>query len=406
MSTNRNKDAPATRRYAAVAAGMLCAALASGGALGQTAFGAATSLVFPVVASTATFTGHVTLYNPNGADITVHLDYFDANNTAVPGPKTCADVVIPATQSVQFSLGDKCTLEPGGHFGPLVVSDAAGTNAVLGYSRTENAAGAGFSIEGFPAANFTSAVSHVSGLKTSSVAPGYQTNCFVASLEGAVTYDLTLVDGSTGAQIGNTISGSLNALEEVRYLDVFTAAGAPPGEYANVRADFTRTSPSALKLVGFCTVQDNASFGADFRIAKDVSLAVVQPPLTSNWQGTLNSLGSNQNTWTFLGPVANGIVLVSQATITANGQGAFAVNAGTKSISVGVCYQDQTGPGPLVPMGTATPATATTTPQDVFASGSATVPAGTYNVGLCALNPGTGPVNKNGNTLGLVTVSP
>ena len=148
MSTNRNKDAPATRRYAAVAAGMLCAALASGGALGQTAFGAATSLVFPVVASTATFTGHVTLYNPNGADITVHLDYFDANNTAVPGPKTCADVVIPATQSVQFALGDKCTLEPGGHFGPLVVSDAAGTNAVLGYSRTENTAGAGFSIEG------------------------------------------------------------------------------------------------------------------------------------------------------------------------------------------------------------------------------------------------------------------
>ena len=34
------------------------------------------------------------------------------------------------------------------------------------------------------------------------------------------------------------------------------------------------------------------------------------------------------------------------------------------------------------------------------------VPAGTYNVGLCAINPGTGPVNKNGNTIGLVTVTP
>ena len=41
------------------------------------------------------------------------------------------------------------------------------------------------------------------------------------------------------------------SLEEVRYLDVSSPAGAPPGEYANVRADFTRTSPSALKLVGY-----------------------------------------------------------------------------------------------------------------------------------------------------------
>jgi hypothetical protein len=33
------------------------------------------------------------------------------------------------------------------------------------------------------------------------------------------------------------------------------------------------------------------------------------------------------------------------------------------------------------------------------------VPAATYNVGLCAINPGLNPVNKNGNTIGVVAVS-
>jgi hypothetical protein len=51
---------------------------------------------------------------------------------------------------------------------------------------------------------------------------------------------------------------------------VFAAAGAAPGDHTNVRAQFTRTSAETLDLIGFCTVQDNTSFGADFRIAKSI----------------------------------------------------------------------------------------------------------------------------------------
>jgi len=49
--------------------------------------------------------------------------------------------------------------------------------------------------------------------------------------------------------------------------------------------------------------------------------------------------------------------------------------------------------------------TATSTLTVRFATGSASLPAGTYNVGLCATNPSIGPVQKNGNTVGVVTVT-
>lgn len=56
------------RRCGLAVAAALCAAMASGAAFGQTAFGASSTVVFPVVASTGTFTGKVTVYNPNAAD--------------------------------------------------------------------------------------------------------------------------------------------------------------------------------------------------------------------------------------------------------------------------------------------------------------------------------------------------
>ena len=247
---------------------LACCMLASGSGLAQTALGSSTAIVFPVVASTSTFTGRVTLFNPNGSDITVGLDYFDADNLPSPGAKVCADIAVPANRSVQFSLATQCTLDPGSHFGLLVASDNAGTSAFYGYSRTDNSAGAGFSIEGFPLANFATATSNATGLMSVAAAPTYQTNCFVGSLADPLGYDLKLFDGATGAQIGTTVSGNLNAFSQIRYLDVFAAAGAPAGDYTNVRAEFSRTSVGTQAMIGFCTVQDNVSFGADFRIAK------------------------------------------------------------------------------------------------------------------------------------------
>ena len=143
-----------------------------------------------------------------------------------------------------------------------------GYNAFFGYSRTDNTAGAGFSVEGFPLANFSSNTSNATGLTRVAAAPTFQTNCFVESLAGPINYDLALFDGTTGAQIGTTLRGTLGPFAQFRYLDVFAAAGAAPGDHTNVRAQFTRTSAETLDLIGFCTVQDNTSFGADFRIAK------------------------------------------------------------------------------------------------------------------------------------------
>jgi hypothetical protein len=98
--------------------------------------------------------------------------------------------------------------------------------------------------------------------------PAYQTNCFVATLGDAVSYELRLFDGATNTQLGSTLSGSLAAFQQFRYLDVFAAAGVAAGNKTNVRAQFTNLTGNNKKLIGFCTVQENTTFSADFRIAK------------------------------------------------------------------------------------------------------------------------------------------
>ena len=159
----------------------------------------------------------------------------------------------------------------GGNFGLLVLAEATGTQRFYGYARTQNPQGIGFSTEGFPIENFNDQLQHATGLKrvaASGGLPAYQTNCFVASLGDAVSYQLQLYNGASGTQIGSTLSGSLQPWQQYRYLDVFSAVGAPSGDVTDVRAQFTNLTGTNKKLIGFCTVQDNTSFSADFRIAK------------------------------------------------------------------------------------------------------------------------------------------
>ena len=112
---------------------------------------------------------------------------------------------------------------------------------------------------------------------------------------------MKLFDGATGAQIGSTVSGALNAFEQIRYLDVFSpsVANAPAAtDFSNVRAEFTRTSDGEQQMAAFCTVQDNATFGADFRIAKAVTPTPPPPPpppvgtlvLANTWHGDIASV--------------------------------------------------------------------------------------------------------------------
>jgi hypothetical protein len=60
-----------------------------------------------------------------------------------------------------------------------------------------------------------------------------------------------------------------------RYLDIYAASGAPAGDHDNTTVTFQKLQAEqfANTLIAFCTVQDNTSFGADFRIAKTVNEA-------------------------------------------------------------------------------------------------------------------------------------
>ena len=403
-----------------IAAAVICGALGATPAVAQTAFASSTTIVFPVVASTATFTTTVTLYNPNGSDVTVGLDYFDAINQAAPttsGQKPCNDVVVPANGSVAFTVASQCTLGAGvSHFGPLVASDNAGVSQIFGYSRTENNASAGFSIEGFPSADLTTDTTNVIGLRGStSPSPVYQSNCFVTAQADAITYDMKLFDGATGAQIGSTVSGALNGFEQIRYLDVFSSgvANAPAAtDFSNVRAEFTRTSDGEQQMAAFCTVQDNATFGADFRIAKAVTPTPPPPPpppvgtlvLANTWHGDIASVVHGLPL-AFIGSTTQ-VTLAAPNGLAAYGGGWFRKqSAGPGTLQLGVCYQDTSGPGPVTLMGSTTTEAVNGSLAYKSAAGSVgSVPAGTYDVGLCGQNTGSNAINKNLHTSGFVFI--
>jgi hypothetical protein len=118
------------------------------------------------------------------------------------------------------------------------------------------------------------------------------------------------------------------------------------------------------------------------------------------------TLNANQATYIFVGPTAT-VVLPGASSVAAYGSGWFArTTAGAVTISVGVCSQDQSGPGPITLMPPATSASVSNSDVAVLAAGSASLPAGTYNVGLCAVNNNNVAINKNGNTTGFVFVTP
>ncbi len=238
----------------------------------QTTAGIGMTVVFPVTAQTASFASEVTLFNPGPNALTASVKFYEANNSATPGLKTCSDVTIAAVRSAQIKLSTQCTLTAASHFGLLVVADKASPQShnFYGYMRVQNPQGIGFSVEGFPLEDFSNQVADVIGLKRQAASPGYQTNCFVGSLDQPVSYSVKLFNGFSGSQIGSTVTGSLTAFQQIRYLDIFGASGvnAPAGDQFNVRAEFTQASGGTANLIGFCTVQDNTSFGADFRVAK------------------------------------------------------------------------------------------------------------------------------------------
>lgn len=248
------------------------ALLASGAMVrAQTTAGAGTVIVVPLVSHSTSFKTEIFVRNPNMVDITLNVRFYDTLLLPAPGQRPCSQFVVPAGRTLSFTLDAQCTFNvANSHFGMVVLDDSANPklNVFYAFARIQNPSGIGFSAEGFPAGNFSGSNSDVVGLKRQGAAPGYQTNCFVGALGEAVAYSITLFDGATDAAVGSAVTGSLVPYQTVRYLDIFAAAGASAGDHLNVRARFSTSTANFPALVGFCTVQENNTFGADFRIAK------------------------------------------------------------------------------------------------------------------------------------------
>lgn len=282
------------RKLERLATLILISALTYAGGVGaQTSAGAGTVLLLPLIADITAGTKWVStifVQNPNPNPITVSVTYYFSDNQGTVGIQgtslACTPLSVPANAAVTFDPATQCPLStlpsPGNTnvFGSLVLADATSTyatNVFLAYSRVakpsgESGAGNGFSVEGFPVGNFSSATSDVIGLQRSSETPvpNFLSNCFVAALNEQVDYSITLRQGETGALLGTyPQSGpplTLAPYHNVRIFDVITAAGLPAGNYSNVRATFTNQDGSAM--IGYCTVESTTAGSADFRLAK------------------------------------------------------------------------------------------------------------------------------------------
>ena len=262
---------------ALLGAALLLPALAAA----QTTDGYHSIQVFPAVGDSASFTQRFNLHNNNDYSIVLRVNYYPALGTGVA--MTCPNVFINlASERVFTSLRALCPALPlTSQYGFVVLTDqtvgSPGINTFSGFSRVSNPQGAGFTVEAFAANQFNSAALQVTGLRKLAAtpsSPAYQTNCFFGNMPlfdpgnipASTNVHYTLHD-KFGFQIG---SGDVPLMpgQFTRLLDIFGAAGAPAVDTddAMLRVNFVTVSQAGL--IAFCTVQDNTSYGADFRIAK------------------------------------------------------------------------------------------------------------------------------------------
>jgi hypothetical protein len=264
-------------RHAAIAAFLIVGSAVALPAAAQSTDGYSAIQVFPVVVDTASFVQRFNFHNNNGIVISLTPKYFPANGTTAT-PITCPSVSLPpGSSTVVSSLRTLCPALPAGsQFGFMTMyQDSPGFLTYAAFSRVSNIQGAGFTVEGFPASTFTAARSIVNGIRrlaASGSSPAFQTNCFIGNMNEedndspAAPINYTIAN-SAGTFIGG---GTLNLLpgKMERLLDVFAAGGVPAGDQNDARLIVDETSPDEPGLISFCTVQDNTSFNADFRISK------------------------------------------------------------------------------------------------------------------------------------------
>lgn len=282
------------KKLIGAAAGILALAL-SGNSHAQSIEGYHTDQVFPVVVDSTTFAQSFNFVTNNPSSVTLTVKFYPGSGTAQAaiGPVTCNNVTMPAYASARFtSLRELCpNLVSGSAFGYLRARATASSDGMhddipmfAGFSRVSNYAGAGFSVEAHPANTFTSASTSVQGLRRMAAtqsSPAYQTNCFIGNLD-EITPSTPIARKVNLKLWGDAELDALAPKEFslmpgqfIRLLDVFSAMGADPaGSHDNVLARFSTTwnqpgdDTNRPGIMTFCTVQDNTSFGADFRIGK------------------------------------------------------------------------------------------------------------------------------------------
>ncbi len=242
----------------------------------QSPNGFASIIHVPVVVSTGTFHTTLFIHNPGGS-VSVNAVFHGATGTADAGtPLNCGNINIAAGRTESFDISSLCSFAGASNYGTLRLteSDNQDPHPIAAYSRVQSFTGNGFSIEGFPLAEYSNSIgaSVVLGLRRDAAAPGYGSNCFASSIGDPVIVSMSLFDGAN-LPVGTPYTFTLAANETLRLLDVFNTVGALAGDYSNVRAEFRL----ALGNVGnpsfsaFCTVQNNTSFDADFRVAKTIA---------------------------------------------------------------------------------------------------------------------------------------
>lgn len=252
---------------------LLAAALLSGNALAQSTDGYGTVLRIPLVVNSASYSSTLFVRNAGTATASVKVTYYGAPGTPFAGERPCTTLSVAPNAVSSGSLADLCgvPVSASSNYGQVALVEQSAANIpITAYTRVQAASGTGFSVEGFKVGSLTSGAndSVVTGLRRQAAAPGYQSNCFVGSINEPVQVTWQLRDAS-GSQLGNQQVTNLSANETLRVLDVFTAVGAPAGDYSNVQATFRGTTAgSNPAFVAYCTTQENVTFDGDFRIAK------------------------------------------------------------------------------------------------------------------------------------------
>jgi hypothetical protein len=256
---------------------LLLAGLVGSGAGSAQSNGFASSIYVPLVVSTGTFHSSLFVHNP-GTAVNVAVTYHGGTLTADAGkPLDCGVHAIGAGATAEFDIATLCPLGGASNFGTLrvVEQDSGNPHPIAVYTRVQSFTGDGFSTEGYPIGSFADASgkSVVLGLRRDAAAPGYWSNCFASSIEEPVNVDLSLFDANN-VQVGATYHYTLAAHETFRLLEVFQAVGVVgTDDFHDVRAEFSLGAGNVgnPSYAAFCTVQNNTTFDADFRLAKTVA---------------------------------------------------------------------------------------------------------------------------------------